>query len=365
MTRFIFFTKTDWSEPPRLRHQLAMLLVDRGHQILFFEKPNSPLSPRRPISNSIPGFEFLRTREGLHHKLRLSGVARRVNAVFEVAQIRAAIAHQDISDADVIVNFNYDYYFLREIFPNSLIVTVINDDFWCRALFGYERPLVEALSLTCKMSDEVLTVSCPLMDQLSKYCDPELFLPWSATPYCAPRSDTPRNQLLFWGYINNRLNFDYLIGLAAEIVNANSEIELKFVGPIQTNIDARFNVLAASPCVSVSGPVDVGELDFEGVLAALIPYVDGNRADDVTSIPNKAFPMLAHGLPLVISGMPNFIREPFVLRVGESPARDLMMLEQLRLGFARYQSSIERFVANNQSIDRYNQIMAFISEVEA
>ena len=41
MNRCFFFTKTNWNEQPRMRHQLALLLRNYGHQILFFEKPNN------------------------------------------------------------------------------------------------------------------------------------------------------------------------------------------------------------------------------------------------------------------------------------------------------------------------------------
>ena len=37
--RFIFLTKTKWSEPPRIRHQLARMLSNAGYEIIFFEKP--------------------------------------------------------------------------------------------------------------------------------------------------------------------------------------------------------------------------------------------------------------------------------------------------------------------------------------
>ncbi|MEO0579910.1 MAG: hypothetical protein AAFZ58_14575, partial [Pseudomonadota bacterium] len=37
--RFIFLTRTNWNEPPRIRHQLAELLVSEGHDVVFFQKP--------------------------------------------------------------------------------------------------------------------------------------------------------------------------------------------------------------------------------------------------------------------------------------------------------------------------------------
>jgi len=360
MTRFFFFTKTDWPEPPRLRHQLAALLVKRGHEVVFFERPYNVLRPRHSTDELVPGVTFHRTPELFNHKLRFIAPIRIANAAFEKEQITKALSNIGLQKSDVVINFCYDYYFLRTIFPQHKIITVINDDFWCRAILGYQKPLVEALALTCKASDRVLVVSRPLQEQLSLYCEPEIFYPWSDVPYSSPRPDTKRTKLLFWGYINNRLNFRYLEMLAENIVRSRMELKIEFIGPVQVSIDSQFGRIADMPCVSVKGPSNIDDIDFGDVLAAIIPYVAGNAADDVTDIPNKAFPMLARGLPLLISGMPNFIYKPFVYRLGESWSESKSTIEALREEFWDQQANIEEFVNKNLEEDRYNQIISCI-----
>ena len=38
MADFVLVTHTRWSEAPRIRHQVARLLVDAGHRVLFLER---------------------------------------------------------------------------------------------------------------------------------------------------------------------------------------------------------------------------------------------------------------------------------------------------------------------------------------
>lgn len=360
MTRFFFFTKTDWPEPPRLRHQLAALLVRRGHDVVFFEKPSHVFRPRRSSGENVPGMRFLRTRELVNHKLRMNAPIRIANAAFEIREITNALNSVEINHGDIVVNFCYDYWFLRRIFPNNVIMTVINDDFWCRAIFGYERPLFDVVSMTCRSSDKVLVVSKPLKTQLASYCDPEIFYPWSDIPYAPPKTEAKRTRLLFWGYINNRLNFPLLEMLANGIMQSRMDVTIDFVGPVQDNIDRRFCDLVKLPCVSLRGPSGPAEIDFDSVLAAIIPYVEGNRADDVTDIPNKAFPMLSRGLPLLISGMPNFIEKPFVYRIGAAWPEGRGAIEKLKAEFWEQQPNIESFVNMNLEEHRYRQLLACI-----
>lgn len=361
MSKFVFFTKTDWREPPRLRHQLANLLVKYGHKVLFFEKPNNVFSRSISVTPATKTISFIRTHELLHHKLRVNDVLRTINAAVELNSIKSAISNYDFSCADHIVNFNYDYHFLRKLFPKNKLITIINDDFWCRALFGYEEPLKNTLSITCEISDVVLTVSEPLIEQLSQFCQPKLFLPWSDGGYSAIDFGAERKNLLFWGYINNRLNFGYIRKLADAILSQKLDITIDFTGPIQRNIDRRFLELSNHPCIVVNKPKNIDQLNFRNVLAAFIPYVAGNKADDVTSIPNKAFPMLSHGLPLLITGMPNFLKEPFVIRLGENIniEKDIEIIKLLPKLFGKLQPSISSFVNKNTEHVRYFQFINY------
>ena len=122
-------------------------------------------------------------------------------------------------------------------------------------------------------------------------------------------------------------------------------------------IDLCFTELKKHPNIRTEGPTDIQNLNFDTVLGAFIPYVDGNKADDATTIPNKAFPMLSNGLPLLITGMPHFIDEPFVFRLGEDLAQDIQLILTMNKKLPELQTYIEKFVNNNTSDKRYQEFM--------
>jgi hypothetical protein len=154
--RFIFFTKTNWEETPRLRHQLAILLSSRGHTVVFFQRPSGPgLGAVGSPKATQEGIELIRTRQLIHHQLRCIAPLPTLNALYEARQIRGRV-QGSLAQDDVIVNFNYDYYFLRTIFPKHSIISIFNDDFVAGARLSRRQALLAvsrtARSSTCPMS---------------------------------------------------------------------------------------------------------------------------------------------------------------------------------------------------------------------
>jgi hypothetical protein len=212
------------------------------------------------------------------------------------------------------------------------------------------------------MSDFVLTVSLPLFEQLSEYCEPHLFLPWASSSYSSPALGVRKRFLLFWGYINDRLNFDYLIELASWLEASGSPYCLLMVGPVQNGIDSRYAKLISMPKVQHMPPRSLDELPVSETLAAIIPYVLGNPADDVTTIPNKTFSLLSKGLPLLITGMPRFFEAPFVFRLGHNVLSDLDLIAGLEPQLHQFQSAIRAFVEANNASSRYLEFINLVSE---
>ena len=343
--RFIFFTKTDWVEPPRLRHQLARLLADAGHEVIFFQKPMFPWQKKPLDSVEHCHVHLMRYRQLLHHKLRISDLMHFINAGFESREIHRATRSLKIKSDDVIVNFNYEYYFLRQLFKTNQLITIINDNFWSSALWGYERPLKKALERTCITSNSVLTVSPPLQRQLSPFCMPRLFLPWSDIPYSFPAKDYVRDTLLFWGYINNKTDFNFIRRLADEISLHNFKLRILLVGPVQKDVSKLLELMETHPIVETLPPSSLDALPLHRVLAGLVPYRSGVPAINSITLPNKALQLLARGLPLMVTGMPEFITEPFVYRLGNAPAQDVQTIIELQRCFLDLQPDIERFVS--------------------
>jgi hypothetical protein len=364
MARFIFFTKTKWSEQPRLRHQLANMLCGRGHEVVFFERPASLLLPARGareasnLVNRGARIKFLETRQLVNHKLRLSPAVHYLNAVVEISSIRRSLAMFNPGPLDIVVNFNYDYFFLRKVFANLRLITIINDDFWCRAIGGWEWPLRWALKRTCLASDRVLCVSRPLVEDTSQYKGSHLFLPWSERSYSAPLTNVRRRVLLFWGFVNDRLNWEYVLSLSRALRLSESSLVIRLIGPVERLSGYVEAEIALSGNIEICPPCAFDEIRFDEVLASFIPYRAGNKADDVTTLPNKALPMLSMGLPLIITGMPNCIDGEFVIRLGiGSMAHDLAILNDLPNRLSSLQSAIASFVDKNSADARYAEFM--------
>lgn len=356
--RFIFFTKTHWDEPPRLRHQFADLVAGAGNDVVFFEKPTSTGGALRPPQQRTERIQTRQHRELMHHKLRLNAALQHANAAVTVPSIASHFRDAPITERDFVVSFNYDYWFLRRLFPRNPLVTVINDDFICVALFGYTRPLLWALGRTSAASDRVLTVSHPLQRQLAPYTKPELFLPWADRPYRAPTIGTTRDTLLFWGFTNRRIHFPAVRRLAERLAADRPNLRILFVGPVIESSQRDVDGLLECPNIQFLPSHRLDELPLDCVLAAYIPYRPHDLEIDAITISNKTFQLLARGLPILISplpGMPAFIEEDFVFRVDEADPGAQMDLIGRR--FAELQPRIAQYVNGNGADARLAQLL--------
>ncbi|MBM4100497.1 MAG: glycosyltransferase family 1 protein [Planctomycetes bacterium] len=358
MRRYLFFTKTLWNEPPRLRHQLAELLARAGNEVIFFQKPSTPGRPAPGMPQTPNGIRLVRHRELMHHKLRVGPVARVANAAYTTRCLGQRIANLHCTESDIVVNFNYEYYFLRRIFPRNPIITIINDDFISSAPRIAQPSLRKAQRLTCRMSDAVLTPSVALQEELAADCPAELFLPWADVNYTAPPAGIERNGLFFWGYIGRRIDFAWVERLAASLRTRMPAVKIDFFGPTQGDA-ASHPLFRSYPNVRLRGSASLSDVPLDEMMGSIIPYVLGVPDVDAVVIPNKAMQLLARGLPLAITGMPRFERAPFVRRLDEGDA--VRALGELRQDFDRLQGPIRDYIQGNGGEAR---LMQFLSIVE-
>ena len=352
MSRFLFFTKTRWEELPRLRHQLAHLLRAAGHEVCFVQQPRLPWQAGARATSGPPGIRLLQHAELLHHKLRFSWPAHEANAHWTTRSIRGVMAGLRVDAADIIVNFNYDYYFLRRLYPHNPLITILNDDFISSAPSFVRPSLRKALRLTCESSDRVLVTSPVLQESIGSFCRPELFLPWADRDYQAPARGARRDTLLFWGYVNRRVDFSMVHHLGRLLPTIDPRWRLLVVGPIEKT-EAEVRRLRAFPQIEVLPPTTLDSLPLDRVFASLLPYRVGVRDIDAIVTPNKVFPLLARGLPLVITGMPRFMTAEFVFRLAEASTADVIRCVHTR--FDELQPGIAKFVAANGARARLDQ----------
>jgi glycosyltransferase involved in cell wall biosynthesis len=298
---------------------------------------------------------IVHTSQLLHHQLRVVPPLHAINSWFvrrQIAEFLRTISAEEVT----IINFNYDYYFLRELFPSKRIVTIINDDFEAQSRLPICGHITWALRRTCLMSDAVFAVSLPLVSRLSQWSNAVLFLPWSSMQYTAPRENiSGRTRLLFWGFIDNRLDLDMLDRVAKDLARRGPQWELLLVGPTQgRGREAAVRSMARHTNVRILDSHRLDQLPLDTILASVIPYLTPAAMDAVT-LPNKAMQLLAHGLPLLISGMPAFIEAPFVRRLDgeESPAT---VIDSCIADFNALQPTIAKFLGDNTPESRLSQL---------
>ena len=357
--KFIFFTKTLWPEPPRIRHQLASMLVKRGHKVIFFEAPSSFYEGHKidyKVDIKPVGLNLFRSRELFHHQLRVSPVLSWLNAAFEKGQIKKLLHSANLNGNEIIVNFNYDYVFLRDLFRDNKIVTIINDDFVAQARFFKGRHVLNALKKTCKDSDSVLTVSYPLVKQLVTFCDPELFFPWADNAYVNPK-DNNRSSVLLWASISNVIDFELL----RNIVKNKYDTQFDVVGPLHSSVTLQLKKLCKTfDNVAYFDALPLSELHIDNYYAAILPYKAGVKAIEAVTLANKSLRLMSKGLPLVCHGMPYYYEHEAIHKC-DALDSFIQALDFCKKEFVQLQPGIELFVKNNTEEIRYQQFLKIIN----
>jgi hypothetical protein len=361
MDRYIFFSKSNWDEPPRLRHQLVNLIRSYGGDVVFFQKPVYVWGKRlqkTPVRVDADLW-LARTRQLIHHQLRVLSVLRWMNALIEKRSIRNSLKKLP-ERPSIVINFNYDYYFLREIFPTEIIVTIINDDFVAQAkLFGGKH-VRESLRITSAVSDLVLVVSYPLEQQVSEWCAPKLFLPWSDVSYRHPAPQTDRDAVLLWAYIDARIDFNLLRECAAK----RPEVTFYVVGP-QSSVAVNMVIQLASCAgnIVVLPEKKLEDLPLDRFFAGIIPYK--NNIGDIAAVTmsNKSLQLMARGLPLVTHGMPSFYEHSAIIKA-EGIDDFLIGLDYCRNEFFDIQAQIEKLIEQNMAEHRFSYLKKLVCDAK-
>jgi hypothetical protein len=348
-----------YDEAPRIRHQLAELLVRFDHTVIFYQKPIYPFSRGGQLLNKVVSnqVEIRQTKQLIHHQMRLFYCLAQINAIYESHQISRSLFN--LSDNDIVINFNYDYYFLRNLFPNNKIITVINDDFIAQARFFKGKHVQKSLEKVCSFSNAVLTVSYPLLKQVSQWTDKAfLFLPWTKNEYKSPNSSTNRNALLLWAHIDKRVDLDLLV----YIFENRKNYEIHIVGPISDDLNEKIQSLKLNyKNLLIFPSTSLDKLNTDHYFCSIIPYKSKVADIEAVTASNKTFQLMSQGLPLVTFGMPYFLEHKAIFKA-ESYQDFCQKLDISYHKFSLLQRDIEELVTLNQSFQRYSQLIDIISK---
>jgi hypothetical protein len=340
-----------WGETPRLRHELARLLASQGHTVMFFEKPRFPWQSKSPARIAEKGVHLRQGLQILHHRLRITPMLHRLNGAFEKNSIALELKKHSQTQ-DVIINFNYDYYFLASLFPKQKILTVFNDHAWHSKFSLFQHGYRWALRQTCKSSEGVLAVSNKILKFIPRRTKKWIFHPWAEKKYKAPLS-SERNVLLFWGFLNARIDIDRVTSLARQLARAGSDYQIWFIGPLEESGKKILQLSRWQNIRVIPKAKQISEKEWKKILCGLIPYQSGIPENDAIELPNKAMKILVRGVPLLISGMPEILVRPFIYRLdSKNPQEDWAVIQKIRMEFPTIQNDIRKFVGQNSKSSR-------------
>jgi hypothetical protein len=346
MKKVLILTKTNWSEPPRIRHQITNLLKSKGYQITYVEKntyKNFLIHKRWE-----GGILFFSHAELIHHQLRYHKIIQWANNAIVRFYLKKIMAQVEF---DFIFNFCYDYSFLKELAPSRRIITMIEDDFESQAKFGMTNSIRNQVRETCRNSDVVLTVSYPLLNKLTGYShNIKLFFPWSQTPYQTPTLSEARNTVLYFGFVH-RLDWEVVKDLVR-----TTKYNFRFIGPTAKSNDAKMieHLKATYSNFEYMPYASVKSLPLEDVFCSILPYDPGIKSVQACTISNRAFNLLSLGLPLVYASLDHLLEAPLtVIRKNRTLQEYNASLDFFSTHFLEVQDDIREFLNSHYEDDRW------------
>jgi len=342
-----------WDEPPRLRKQVATLLLEHGHEIHFFQKRKFG---RRAKSEEISDRLTIHTSAHLlNHQLKIFQPLNAIDAAFLKRIFRQQV---DIRTDDVILNFCYDLDFLRDLYPNNRMLHIVNDDYIAMALTPHKRSAARLLKRNCQAANHTFTVSLMVEEYLREYTDNiSLFFPWARSIYRQPNVGLSRNEIMYWGYINERIDFD----VVGEILDAG--IKINFFGYITPS--NKVSEMLSHPNAEYHGIADLQDVPevLERCCCSLLPYNPRDETIRCITINNRGFELLSFGLPLLYTALPYLIPSPDnVIYKCHGAEKFLAAYEDARRNFDAVQPVIEHFLQSHTSEMRYRQIMEVLAD---
>lgn len=351
MHPYLFISKTNWTDAPRIRHQLTNLLNEKAHEVYFVQK--NRFASGLTLDRKTPLLTLVRHGELLHHQLRITPVTRWLNRKLEQRQM-TDLARR-INRADLkILNFNYDSSYLRSCFPENEIITLVHDDYIAGARPWIRRTTEEQLSRTLKQSDRALAVSYPLVEQsrrLGKDC--ELFLPWARRAYATPKENPLRNEILYWGYLYENCDLDTFHYLA------DRGILINIIGPLSNS--KKLKSLLDRQNIKYHGIAQLYEKKtiVDKCCCSIVPYSMEalNGTFKAVTMSNRGFELLAHGMPLLYANLPSLLEAPSeIITKCATPEEYLSAYQTAHANFNAIQPIIQKFLAPHNQEARYQQL---------
>ncbi|WP_047417877.1 hypothetical protein [Cellulophaga sp. Hel_I_12] len=355
MKKVLILTKTNWSEPPRIRHQITRLLKEKNFEITYLEKNSykSLIIKKREEE----GITFFSHSELIHHQLRYFPFIQKLNNLIVKFYLKKIMQQIEF---EFIMNFSYEYSFLKTLAPEKKIISIMEDDFEEQAKFGMTKQIRNQIKTTCENSDAVLTVSYPLFRKLSSYKNNVTMLfPWSQRKYESPlNSSKKRHTILYFGFVGR---LDWLV--LEELVKSTN-YNYRFVGPtIGKTDDKMIQRLSQNNNFEYIKYSTLDQLKTDDLFCSILPYNPNLGNVQACTVSNRAFNLLSLGLPLVYADLRNLIKAPnTIIRANKTIDDYKETLDFYNNNFFEIQNDIELFLKDHYKENRWEVLNRVINE---
>lgn len=336
-------SRSQWSEPHRIRQQLAELL-SKKYDVNYY----APFASIGVVKESVPNVEFKSII--FIEKYASIPFVNIINAI--LIYIRLAIK---INRGDVVINFLPELLFVPKRAGINLI-SFINDDFASMAPKYSAWWVAILLKRMASRSDSTLYVSSKLKDKYpSKIA--VVFYPWADYAKCSSVS-VKKDIILYWGYISIAFDFDALEVMARNIKDECLDYNIWLVGPIEGHIKSHCErIVNKYDCIHYFGPMDISKVPTNRVKFGFELLSDKFLNGGMVEFPNKAPRLLAYSIPLVYSGC-DLLDEPFFIRNKPILSDLIRYIDFNRIDI---DNSIISYFKDNSSSARLDTLVSLIS----
>lgn len=345
----VIVTVTNWSEPPRIRHEISYQLA-REYNVLYiqlYERAGVYRQIKKINDNIIiekAGFGFRGMGRLFKYLPNLQSIYNKLVA----KQIERKIKKYSSNKKALLFNFQFDFPEISDLTCFDKAVYFCNDDFVHQDISCSESEIKrkdKLQSTVVKKSDTVFTVSYPLKARLEKY-GKEVNVVLSGHSFDLNLSRnfllTKKNKIYvcYMGFLNKGIAIDWL-----EYLLQDDRMHLTIIGPIEVPVFK--DVIKKYKNVTHIDHLTGVELQLEMLNhdVMVMPY-SSPVENDVTTAPAKLFQYLALGKPIVSSSLRNLIelpngfvyksvsREEFLVKIEESYANDSSQLKEDRISYS-------------------------------
>jgi len=375
----VIVARTNWNEPPRMRHHIAYQLM-RKFNVLFVEfYPNSARNEDQfTLINNRLGVLNTAVKFNIHDTIYVNCPPVHAIINYFYAKHLSKLIKSSNANEVYLFNFAWNFFSIFKLSIFRLKIYVCIDEFplmlskgkWNIKRF-YQRNLFQKYeNSVARQANFCYTPHVALKEKLSKVNSDvrmlfHAFNDFEQTPnpnleFQNFEKPDQKVKLGFAGYIHYRLDKNVIKEL---LENENNLVYL--IGPLDPSFDIEY--ISKYPNLTLTGALSERDmLDKLGEMDVLIiPYITELPEVKVLTTVSKLFQYISTLKPIVISDMPNFIKFPegVVYKVSKSDCFDEIVQYANSQNSDFFRKLRLNVLLNNTWKSRGNQIFSDIAKL--